>query len=412
MKFIPGCALKIYFRSANSLLQQANRYKEESDLVNAYRFYMRYATLALEKLPNHPDYKKVEHKNAKSELFKNTKVVLNEMSELKPILNDHFRKISEAALAEAAAQKRMNSQVNQVSPPKPSTPTQKTEWNLAEQLKGLPFHHQTSSGAVVIEEPPPITQVQYPGISMRNQSDGYIYSVREVPSITSMPPPAIPPKIKFEPPQLPPKPYEYNHILHTQYDKEIEPSPDFAAYTEGGEGLRKVCLPNNINEMFTGIASGNTSKNLETCGILFGTLTRNVFYVTTLIIPKQTATSDTCTMTNEEELIEYQELHGLMMLGWIHTHPSQTCFMSSMDLHTHSSYQVISPEAIAIVCSPKHNPNFGIFRLTNPPGLQTVLQCTERGFHPHDSDSLIEKEISFQGHVEMKQMNLEVVDLR
>lgn len=45
---------------------------------------------------------------------------------------------------------------------------------------------------------------------------------------------------------------------------------------------------------------------------------RNVFSISTLIIPKQTATSDTCTMTNEEELIDYAEERGLIMLGWIH----------------------------------------------------------------------------------------------
>ncbi|CAG8622083.1 16943_t:CDS:2 [Acaulospora colombiana] len=219
----------------------------------------------------------------------------------------------------------------------------------------------------------------------------------------------VPPKIKHEAPLIPPKPSEYDPGL---YFRKAETLPEFAAFTEGGEGLRKVCLPDNIYDIFTKIAASNTTKNLETCGILFGLLTHNVFYVTTLIIPKQTSTSDTCTMTNEEELIEYQEQRSLIMLGWIHTHPSQTCFMSSMDLHTHSSYQVISPEAIAIVCSPKHQPNFGIFRLTNPPGLQTVLQCTQRGFHPHESHLPIEKEISLNGHVEMKQMKLEIIDLR
>jgi STAM-binding protein len=118
-------------------------------------------------------------------------------------------------------------------------------------------------------------------------------------------------------------------------------------------------------------------------------------------------------MTNEEELIDYAEEKGLIMLGWIHTHPSQTCFMSSMDLHTHSSYQVISPEAIAIVCAPKHDPNFGIFRLTNPPGLQIVLQCKERGFHPHNSDIPIDKNIVDQGHVILdNNMGLDVIDLR
>jgi len=84
-----------------------------------------------------------------------------------------------------------------------------------------------------------------------------------------------------------------------------------------------------------------------------------------------------------------------------------------MDLHTHSSYQVISPEAIAIVCAPKHDPNFGIFRLTNPPGLQIVLQCKERGFHPHNSNLPIDKNIVDQGHVILdKNMELDVIDLR
>ena len=40
---------------------------------------------------------------------------------------------------------------------------------------------------------------------------------------------------------------------------------------------------------------------------------------------------------------------------WFQTHPTQTAFLSSVDLHTHCSYQLMLPEAIAIVCAPKHN---------------------------------------------------------
>jgi STAM-binding protein len=32
----------------------------------------------------------------------------------------------------------------------------------------------------------------------------------------------------------------------------------------------------------------------------------------------------------------------LLALGWIHTHPQQTCFLSSIDVHTHMPYQVRS----------------------------------------------------------------------
>jgi hypothetical protein len=96
--------------------------------------------------------------------------------------------------------------------------------------------------------------------------------------------------------------------------------------------------------------------------------------------------------------------------------------MSSVDLHTHASFQCMLPESFAVVCAPKSDPrcvflapsllehhpwkslaqslllvlvliqngslitspSFGIFRLTDPPGLQTVLKCTaKQAFHPH-----------------------------
>lgn len=47
---------------------------------------------------------------------------------------------------------------------------------------------------------------------------------------------------------------------------------------------------------------------------------------------------------------------SLMSVPWFpQTHPTQTAFLSSVDLHTHCSYQMMLPEAIAIVCSPKFN---------------------------------------------------------
>ena len=31
---------------------------------------------------------------------------------------------------------------------------------------------------------------------------------------------------------------------------------------------------------------------------------------------------------------------NLIVIGWIHTHPSQDAFLSSVDMHMHCSYQV------------------------------------------------------------------------
>ena len=62
----------------------------------------------------------------------------------------------------------------------------------------------------------------------------------------------------------------------------------------------------------------------------------------------------------------------------IHTHPSQTAFLSSVDLHTHLSYQLMLPEAVAIVCAPKYNET-GFFVLTPDYGLDYIGNC--RLFH-------------------------------
>ncbi|KAJ6529083.1 Mov34-domain-containing protein [Mycena vulgaris] len=174
----------------------------------------------------------------------------------------------------------------------------------------------------------------------------------------------------------------------------------------GKPQLRTVLLPHATLPRFLAIPSGNTARNFETCGLLLGREVskgesgasgsgsgsggKTRYVVSTLLIPKQHATSDTCTMDEEEG---------------IHTHPSQSCFMSSVDLHTHASFQCMLPESFAVVCAPKSDPSFGIFRLTDPPGLQTVLKCTaKQAFHPYPDDA-------DKGHVQMRDAALEIVDL-
>ena len=71
------------------------------------------------------------------------------------------------------------------------------------------------------------------------------------------------------------------------------------------------------------------------------------------------------------------------------------------------------PEAIAIVCAPRQNPDWGIFRLTDPPGLQHVLHCEQKGlFHLHSETNLYTDAMK-PGHVvEGPGLKFEVVDLR
>lgn len=91
--------------------------------------------------------------------------------------------------------------------------------------------------------------------------------------------------------------------------------------------------------------------------------------------------------------------------------------MSSLDLHTHSAYQATLPEAVAIVCAPNDEPSFGLFRLTSPFGLQTILSCRQPGlFHPHVTDSGQTIEAIYtdaiHGHVLLADAPLAVTDLR
>lgn len=235
------------------------------------------------------------------------------------------------------------------------------------------------------------------------------------------------------PPVLPPKPIQSQSTSsggHSRPNKlsapavpsktEAEPAYSFApgAYLENGTPLRTVFLPPTLRTTFLRLAYQNTLKNLETCGFLAGTLRANALFVSALIVPAQTATSDTCEMTDESDLFDYVDQHELMILGWIHTHPTQTCFMSSRDLHTHSGYQMMLAESIAIVCAPSkgdtsHGGDWGVYRLTDPPGKMAILQCDKPGiFHPHDVDNIYTDAMR-PGHVmEISGMDFEIVDLR
>ena len=170
--------------------------------------------------------------------------------------------------------------------------------------------------------------------------------------------PEQPPRYDSEPPSLP----EKTPALSEESDMTGSKAPSSftfrpSAYLENGKPLRTVFLPPTLRERFLTIAGSNTRRNLETCGVLCGTLISNALFISRLVIPEQESTSDTCETVNEGALFDFCAKEDLMVLGWIHTHPTQTCFMSSRDLHTHSGYQAMMAESIAIVCAPSKTPS-------------------------------------------------------
>ncbi|WFD20766.1 ubiquitinyl hydrolase 1 [Malassezia caprae] len=151
--------------------------------------------------------------------------------------------------------------------------------------------------------------------------------------------------------------------------------------------LRPVHLPHSLPATFLECAEKQLAADTETCGLLLGHV-GSVLCVTHLLLPPQNGTSVSCHAEGEEQVLAYQMEHDLVTLGWIHTHPTQTCFLSSLDLHTQASYQALLPEAVAVVCAPLHEPSVGVYRLTQPSGLQYVLQCTDKQpFHPHEKEA-------------------------
>nr|XP_045008384.1 STAM-binding protein isoform X3 [Jaculus jaculus] len=190
------------------------------------------------------------------------------------------------------------------------------------------------------------------------------------------------------------------HKISRQFER-VDPSPDTR------DELRQVVIPLNLCAEFLQIASANTACGIETCGVLCGNLVKNVFTISHVIIPRQKAGPDYCYTENEEELFFMQDEFGLLTLGWIHTHPTQTAFLSSIDLHTHYSYQVILPESIAIVCSPQFHET-GVFQLTDR-GLQEISNCRQKGFHPHSQESPLFCDCR---HVSLKDTVITITDLR
>lgn len=193
------------------------------------------------------------------------------------------------------------------------------------------------------------------------------------------------------------------------------PISDLAKNLEASDACPKqLHISIKMMDEFMRLAGKNTRNNIETCAVLAGSFKNATFNVTALIIPKQQATANTCHTENEEEIFEWQDKEGLFQLGWIHTHPTQSCFMSSVDLHTHYSYQVMLPEAIAIVMAPTDTRRkYGIFRLSDPGGVKTIQKCQLRGFHTHDPPLDGSQIYEHSAHVSLStDLKFKIVDLR
>lgn len=82
-------------------------------------------------------------------------------------------------------------------------------------------------------------------------------------------------------------------------------------------GLRPIQLPMSTLPRFLAIAALNTEQRIETCGLLLGSMTQDKLIVTTLLVPRQVATENTCAMVDEEVVADFQLRRDLMTIGWV-----------------------------------------------------------------------------------------------
>eukprot|EP00741_Cyanophora_paradoxa_P001013 tig00000451_g975.t1 len=207
------------------------------------------------------------------------------------------------------------------------------------------------------------------------------FSLPPPPAPAPAPAPAAAPAPQNSAPLYPPA---HPPIYRTPSARGRVSSSDFDP-EPGGPPLRPVRIAAELVDLFEEIARPNTEANRETCAVLAGRPVGEGYQVTALILPPQSGTPDSCE-TEEDEMgsIAVTLEHQLTVLGCIHTHPSQECFLSSIDQHNLLGYQLQLPEAISIVVAPLYpQEKLGVFRLTAR-GVAYLRRCDYGGFHEHD----------------------------
>ncbi|KAI3473925.1 hypothetical protein Pfo_028123 [Paulownia fortunei] len=332
-------SLLFYYRIADNILKQADIFREEKNVVDLYVMLLRFSSLVTETIPCHRDYRSSPQGN---KLYLKRKLItaLTELEELKPAVQAKLQELHSKQIYQL--NKQQNSWKN-------DTLESSVEWPAIKQnlndystkkrvepvtskfgyqgLKPLsltkPVEEHLRRISLSIFRPKEETLSKH-SILGRNGLHGQW----QPPSNCKV---QYPSNVDFTPLQIP----RFNNIQHSSQNEIIrQPSPPplladvqdliptSTPATQAECGLEDasndalVCSEDPLQLHI--LAKSNTDKNLETCGVLAGSLRNRKFYITALIIPKQESTSDSCQTTNEEEIFEVQDKQCLFPLGWIH----------------------------------------------------------------------------------------------
>ncbi|XP_028651271.1 AMSH-like protease isoform X2 [Erpetoichthys calabaricus] len=392
-----GCNIEIneditprrYFRSGLEMERMAAVYLKENNLENAFVLYNKFITLFVEKLPSHRDYHQCTVPEKQDTMKKLQDIAFPKTDELKKLLLEKYSK-------EYAENKGNQSRtINECTKILENCHLIEEEKQRVAQMRKL----QIESEQFRFFEEQLRRQEE---ASKKNEATMKVFEQTDGGSLSCI---SSPNKNNYKGKRHP----DINSIIQSPpVNRALKPAATLSAIqNQKVLGLRNIGIPKDLSHNFLVLADHNTARGIETCGILCGKLTRNEFVITHVVVPKQSAGPDHCDVENVEELFSFQDQHDLLTLGWIHTHPTQTAFLSSVDLHTHCSYQLMLPEAIAVVCSPKHN-DTKVFRLTDA-GMSEISACRNKGFHPHSKDIALYEVCK---HTVLKEIKSIVLDLR
>jgi len=390
--------IRRYFRSGQEMIKMADVYRNEGNLEAAFILYLKYITLFVEKIKIHKDYSQVlpaEKKKVNAIVRESMGITEDLKKKLKKTFAEEYdvwlqeEKIrqEEAERKEAEERARRAKIEADIESDRQVAMMHQAQIDQEErERRGL---GHGAHGSI-----PPSYTSQMPKVDVDYDPSKYSSSATAPPpsyqdlipdNMNSFTQPSgnVVPQYDRSAKPVSVSPAGPSNVvtsatLPSVPDRSLKPSS-----SSSPSDLRHVAIPGDLITRFLDIARVNSNRGIETLGTLGGQLCNNKFRVSHLLIPKQVGKSDSCTMDGLEDVWDIHDKENIIFLGWIHTHPAYSVFLSSVDMHNQYEWQHMLPEAIATVCSIKDN-EVGHLRLT-PSGMSEIGDCSLTNFHPHSS---------------------------
>ena len=331
--------IRRYFRSGQEMLKMADIYRREGNDEAAYILYMKYMTLFVEKLKSHRDYSQIIPAE-KKKVSKSVREAMSVTEELKKKLKARYEEEYSVWLEEEVERKMLEERREEEERRSRAEmeasierDRQVAEWHQAQLNQEERARREQRLSSAELPPPPPAYY------------DPHLYT-----DLPSAPPPAPSPShtpvfdrsskpasASAPAPAPAPAPSASSSSSAPAFDRAAKPAVTCV-------GLRSVVMPGDLTDRFLAIASSNSQRGVETLGTLGGSLSNNRLIISHLLIPKQVGKSDSCTMEGLEDVWDVHDKENIVFLGWIHTHPAYSVFLSSVDMHNQYEWQHMLPE--------------------------------------------------------------------